>query len=162
GIGTSAGGNALSGAPTVSVTTTRPQSLVYGVGNDFDRTVARTMAAGQSLMHQYLGPADSHWVQTLTAGAVAATGTTVQLKDTGPTNDRWNFAAVEILALWPLDGHAPVASVGAVQTVASAAAVTLTGTASDPNIPARPLTYAWTQTSGPAVALTNANTLTPN
>jgi hypothetical protein len=35
---------------------------------------------------------------------------------------------------------------------------TLTATVVDPNVPARPLSYAWAQISGPAVVLTNAAT----
>jgi hypothetical protein len=98
GIGASAGANATSGAPAVSLKTTKPGSLVYGVGNDWDHAMTRTPAAGQTLVHQYLGPTnDSHWVQTFTAGAVSAAGTTVQLKDIAPTTDSWNFAGVEVL-----------------------------------------------------------------
>jgi hypothetical protein len=52
---------------------------------------------------------------------------------------------------------APTANAGAAQTVTSAAAVTLTGTATDPNLPVRTLTYGWTQTAGTTVTLTNAS-----
>jgi hypothetical protein len=56
---------------------------------------------------------------------------------------------------------APTANAGADQTVASGAAVSLDGTGStDPENDA--LTYAWTQTGGPAVTLTGANTATPS
>ena len=50
---------------------------------------------------------------------------------------------------------APIATAGANLTVASAALVTLSGTGVDPNVPARALTLAWTQTAGtPTVVLT--------
>ncbi len=53
----------------------------------------------------------------------------------------------------------PVANAGANRTVGSGAAVTLDGTASsDPN--GEPLAFAWTQTAGPAQALTGAATAT--
>ena len=55
----------------------------------------------------------------------------------------------------------PTANAGAAQTVPSASLVTLHGTASDPNVPALPLTFTWTQTTGPAVVLTGGGTLTP-
>ena len=42
----------------------------------------------------------------------------------------------------------PIAAAGAPQAVQSGAPVGLTGTATDPNIPPRPLTLAWVQTSG--------------
>jgi hypothetical protein len=77
GMGASAGASASSGAPTVSVTTTRAQSRVFAVGND--GTAAQVCAGRrQQLAHQWLGSADSHWLQTVTAGAVAAAGTAVQ------------------------------------------------------------------------------------
>lgn len=57
--------------------------------------------------------------------------------------------------------HPPVASAGAPQAVASGAAVSLDGRASsDPDAGAT-LSYAWTQASGPAVALAGALTATP-
>lgn len=54
----------------------------------------------------------------------------------------------------------PLASAGAPQTVAAAAAVTLDGSAStDPA--GRTLTYTWTQTAGPTVSLSGAATAKP-
>jgi hypothetical protein len=54
----------------------------------------------------------------------------------------------------------PVANAGSAQTVAAGAAVALDGThSSDPQ--GLPLTYAWTQTAGPSVALVNANSASP-
>jgi K319L-like, PKD domain len=56
---------------------------------------------------------------------------------------------------------APTASAGNDQTVASSATVNLDGTgSSDPD--ADTLTYAWSQTSGPSVTLSGANTSTPS
>ncbi len=54
---------------------------------------------------------------------------------------------------------APLVSAGAAQTVASGATVTLSGTATD--VPGDPLTLLWTQTAGPAVALSGATTPSP-
>ena len=54
----------------------------------------------------------------------------------------------------------PIANAGANRTVRSNVAVTLSAAAStDPNVPALPLTFAWTQTSGIPVVLNNANTV---
>jgi len=97
GIGAVAGATALSGPPHVELVTTRAGSLVFGVGNDWDNDLARTVPAGQSLVRQYLSQADdTFWVQSL-VGAVAAAGTPVTLDNPEPTTDRWNYSAVEIL-----------------------------------------------------------------
>jgi hypothetical protein len=72
---------------------------VYAVGNDWDKAIARVLGAGQTMVHQWVdtGTGDTYWVQSL-ASVVAAAGSAVQLNDTSPTTDRWNFTAVEILA----------------------------------------------------------------
>ena len=55
--------------------TTAAGSVVYGVGNDWDRAAARTIPAGQTKVHEFLAPTgDTFWVQRLTA-AVPASGT---------------------------------------------------------------------------------------
>lgn len=97
GIGASAVANGMTGAPTVSLTTTKAGSFVYGMGNDWDRAVARGLGPGQTMIHQWLDSAsgDTYWVQALSA-PVAVAGP-VQLNDTSPTTDRWNFAGVEIV-----------------------------------------------------------------
>jgi MYXO-CTERM domain-containing protein len=56
--------------------------------------------------------------------------------------------------------RAPVANAGADQTVEEGASVTLSGSGTDPDGDA--LTYAWTQTGGPSVPLSGANTATAN
>ena len=52
GAGASVAGSAASGAPSVSMTTTKAASLVFGVGNDWDRAVGRTLGANQTSVHQ--------------------------------------------------------------------------------------------------------------
>jgi MYXO-CTERM domain-containing protein len=54
----------------------------------------------------------------------------------------------------------PVANAGADQTVEEGASVTLSGSGTDPDGDA--LTYAWTQTGGPSVALSGGSTATAN
>ncbi len=57
---------------------------------------------------------------------------------------------------------APVANAGEPQTVTEGATVTLNGSATDPDSDAADLSYAWTQTSGPAVTLSGADSPSPS
>ena len=96
-IGATASANAASGAPTASLTTTQNNSWVFGVGDDWDNATARTVPAGQTLVHQYLATVgDTYWVQSQTAATPTA-GTIVTINDTAPTSDRYNLTIVEVL-----------------------------------------------------------------
>jgi hypothetical protein len=96
-IGATATGNAATGAPTAKLSTTRGNSLVVGVGNDYDDAKARTIGTGQTLIHQFLSPTgDTYWMQRQTA-ATPLSSTSVTLNDTAPTADRYNMAICEIL-----------------------------------------------------------------
>jgi len=77
--------------------TTRDNSWVFGVGNDFDNPINRTPAAGQVLVHSYLPPVgDTYWVQRQ-ANITPLAGTSVSINDTAPTGDRYNLTSVEVL-----------------------------------------------------------------
>jgi RHS repeat-associated protein len=112
-IGAFATANGASGAPTVSLTTTRNNSLVFGVGSDSsflgnNSFSTHTAGSNQTVISQaqYLGCADGNncnssfssslWVQQLDT-AVAAAATNVQVNDVAPTADPYDLAAVEIL-----------------------------------------------------------------
>ena len=98
GIGASSAASAATGAPNVLLTTTVAGAVVYGIGNDWDRAVARTLGPGQTMVHQWVDSTtgDTYWVQAL-IGPVPVRGTVIRLNDAAPTGDRWNFAAVEIV-----------------------------------------------------------------
>src|SRR5205814_5898287 len=97
-VGATATANSAGGPPSATLVTTRNNSLVFGVGNDFDNAIARTVGPNQTLVNQYLATiGDTYWVQR-TTGAAAAAGTTVTLNDTAPTADRYNFTICEIRA----------------------------------------------------------------
>jgi hypothetical protein len=70
---------------------------VLGVGNDYDNSLARTPASGQTLQHQWLDQTtgDTFWVQGVTAPTTAASQA-VRVNDTAPTSDQWNLVAVEV------------------------------------------------------------------
>ncbi|OLB63304.1 MAG: hypothetical protein AUI11_01930, partial [Acidobacteria bacterium 13_2_20CM_2_66_4] len=96
-IGATRSANAATGAPTGSVTTTRANSWVWGVGTDWANAIARTIGTGQTMVQQYLAPVgDTYWVQRRTA-TTPTSGTTVTINDTAPTTDMWNLSICEIL-----------------------------------------------------------------
>ena len=68
--------------------TTGNNSLIFGVGNDWDHAIPRTPGANQALVHQYLAPVDdTYWTQRVVP-AIPASGTSVTLNDVAPTDDR--------------------------------------------------------------------------
>jgi hypothetical protein len=126
-IGAIGSGNAISGAPTATLTTTRNNSWVFGVGSDWDNPIARTLAVNQTMVHQYLATAgDTFWVQRAASGTPAK-GTPVTISDTAPTGDRYNLTICEVLATgtptWGISGTVSPSSSG------SGTTLTLTGAA---------------------------------
>lgn len=98
GIGATATASSPNGAPTVSLTTTKVGSVVVGAGTDWDNSTTRTLATGQTLIHELsdtVHQADE-WAQKVTTPTVTV-GSTATIADTGPTVDQWNLAAAEIL-----------------------------------------------------------------
>ena len=88
--------NAAAGPPSASLITTRNNSVVLGVGNDYDAAVARTLGPGQVKVHETLtSVGDTYWVQRMSA-PTPLSGTTVTINDTGPTTDRYNLTIVEV------------------------------------------------------------------
>jgi Bacterial Ig domain/Lysyl oxidase len=96
GTGVAGATGAPSGAPDVYLPGIATASWVFAVGNDWDRAVARTPVAGQQLQDQWIDTAsgDTFWVQS-TAAPNTAPGL-VTIHDNAPTNDRFNYAAVEV------------------------------------------------------------------
>jgi hypothetical protein len=96
-VGAIGTGNAFEGLPSASLVTTRNNSWVFGVGNDFDNAISRTPVSGQSIVHQDLAPSnDTYWVQ-MQNGPTAWSGTNVTLSDTAPSTDRYNLSLCEVL-----------------------------------------------------------------
>ena len=112
-IGATASTSAKPGAPSATLTTTRANSWVFGVGNDYDNAVARTPGPNQVMVHQAL-PAvgDTYWVQRTTNPA-AASGTSVTINDTAPSGDRYNLFIAEIRSLGAPDTTLPTVSMTA-------------------------------------------------
>src|SRR2546426_9280582 len=96
-IGAIGSASSSSGAPTATLVTTRANSWIFGVGNDYDNAIARTPATGQSVVHEYLtSVGDTYWVQKQN-NAIPLSGTSVTISDTAPTTDRYNLSICEIL-----------------------------------------------------------------
>ena len=102
GVGASVSGSAANGAPSVSLKTTEDGTLVFAVGNDYDKATARTLGVNQVMLHQDLdtGTGDTYWSQ-YTGQITGSAGETVTMNDTAPTADQWNMAAVELLGDGP-------------------------------------------------------------
>ena len=98
GTGATAVASAATGAAAAKLTTTGATSLVFAVGNDWDNAIGRTLPVGDVMLNQYLNTSsgDTFWSE-YTNQPTGAAGTAVTIGTTGPTTDRWNMAAVELL-----------------------------------------------------------------
>jgi len=90
--------SAPSGAPDIYLRGVSAGNWVFAVGNDWDNAIARTPVSGQVLVHQRVDTqvGDTYWVQSTTAPSTA--NALVDIHDSAPTSDQWNYAAVEIVA----------------------------------------------------------------
>jgi len=89
---------APSGAPDIYLPGITAGNWVFAVGNDWDNAIARIPVSGQMLVHQDVDMVvgDTYWVQSTTAPSTA--NALVDIHDSFPTTDQWNYAAVEIVA----------------------------------------------------------------
>jgi hypothetical protein len=96
-VGATGTGNAASGLPTASLVTTRNNSWVFAVGNDWNQAIARTPGSSQTIVHQYLSSTgDTFWVQ-MQNSSTPLSGTTVTINDLLPMTDSYNLSLVEVL-----------------------------------------------------------------
>lgn len=98
GPGTVGQASAPSGAPDIYLPGVFAGNWVFAVGNDWDNAISRSPVTGQVVVHQRLdtGTGDTYWVQSTAAPSGA--DALVDIHDNAPTADRWNYAAVEIVA----------------------------------------------------------------
>jgi hypothetical protein len=116
-IGAVASGSGDFAAPFATLTTTRNNSWLVGVGNDWDRAIARKLGPNQTMVHQYLSPGgDTYWVQRQTS-ATPQSGTVLSINDTGPTGDRFNLSICEVLPA--VSPQTPTVSINAPATGAT-------------------------------------------
>jgi hypothetical protein len=136
GIGASSGSGAASGAPTTSLITSVDGSFVFGVGNDWDGAVARTLGPNQIKRHEWVNTTvgDTFWMQSQQSTTPAA-GTTVVTNAVAPTNHQWNLAAVEIVpAASPPDDQAPQVTVTGPVANATVSGITALGATAADNV----------------------------
>jgi PKD repeat protein len=151
-IGAVSSANGASGAPAASLVTTRSNSLVIGVGNDYDHAISRTVGAAQVLVHQDLAPVDdTYWVQRQ-ANVTSSSGTLVPINDTAPTSDRYNLAICEILA--PVVAAPLAANAGSPVSGTVGQAVTFSGSASGGT---PPYAYSWNFGDGGSASVAAAS-----
>jgi hypothetical protein len=123
-IGATASASASTGAPNATLVTTRNGSWVFGVGDDWDNAIARTVGADQTMAHQLLSKTnDTYWVQRQNS-PTPLSGTSVTINDTAPAGDCYNLTLVEVL---PPVGAYGIS--GSLSTQGSGAAVALGGAA---------------------------------
>jgi hypothetical protein len=101
GTGEAAQTSAPSGPPDCSISHVSPGYWVFAVGNDWDQAIARTAANGEVLVHQAIDVqvGDTFWVQS--TAAPSNSNLAVDISDTGPTADQWNYACVAIVPTHP-------------------------------------------------------------
>lgn len=97
GIGKVATSHSSSGAPAGKLTTSKANSWVFAVGDDWLKSALRTVGAGQSIVSQSTDTQqDTYWVQA-TKTVTPKAGTSVTINDTKPAKDPFNMVLVEIL-----------------------------------------------------------------
>jgi hypothetical protein len=85
GVGQTSGASGRHSAPLASLRTTSADSWVFGVGNDPNESILRTLGVGQTLVSQSTDPAGAtYWVQSQ-ATLTPAAGTRVVINDLAPS-----------------------------------------------------------------------------
>ncbi|MBV8551247.1 MAG: hypothetical protein JOY54_08090 [Acidobacteriaceae bacterium] len=155
-IGAVVSSHAKSGAPTGTIVTTRNGSWVFGVGNDFDNAIARSPAAGQTIVHQLLTTTgDTYWVQMQNA-IIPQSGTSVTIGDTAPTSDQYNLSMVEILPA-PAPTYSVSGSIGPSSAIAGTT-IGLTGSATASVAPDSSGNFVFSNLNNGTYTITASNT----
>jgi chitinase len=145
----------VNGAPTTPATPTGASSALVNTAIAF--STSATDPNGDSLQYQYDwgGGVLSGWGAASQSHSWAAAGqyaVKAQARDSLGLASAWSGAKTVTISANP-QNQAPAANAGSDQTVNAAAAVSLSGTGTDPENGT--LTYQWRQTGGTSVTLSN-------
>ena len=146
---------AANGAPTTPATPTGASSALVNTAITF--STSATDPNGDSLQYRYDwgGGVLSGWGAASQSHSWAAAGqyaVKAQARDSLGLESAWSGAKTVTISQSP-QNQAPAANAGSDQTVNAAAAVSLSGTGTDPENGT--LTYQWRQTGGTSVTLSN-------
>jgi chitinase len=153
---------APNGAPTTPATPTGSSSALVNTAITF--STSATDPNGDSLQYRYDWGAGvlSGWGASSQSTSWAAAGqyaVKAQARDSLGLESVWSSAKTVTISANP-QNQAPAANAGSDQTVNTAAAVSLSGTGTDPENGA--LTYQWRQTGGTPVTLSNPTSARTN
>ena len=145
----------VNGAPTTPATPTGASSTLVNTAIAF--STSATDPNGDSLQYRYDwgGGVLSNWGAASQSTSWAAAGqyaVKAQARDSLGLESAWSGAKAVAISPNP-QNQAPTANAGSDQTVNAAAAVSLSGTGTDPENGT--LTYQWRQTGGTSVTLSN-------
>jgi hypothetical protein len=98
GVGAASGASGSTGAPRVSLRTRFATSLVFAVGNDWDRAIARVLPVGWVRLDQWVDAdvGDTFWSQ-YTNQPTGRAHSLISVHVAAPTTDQWNLVAVEVV-----------------------------------------------------------------
>jgi hypothetical protein len=131
--GAVASGSGKTGMPTATLTTTEAGSWVWGVGDDWDNAISRTVGSNQTEFDEYLAPVgDTYWVQRQSSVGNAA-NSQVTIDDTAPTTDHFDLSLVEIVPA-VADTAPPTTPTNVAAHVVSSSQVNLTWAASTDDV----------------------------
>lgn len=163
--GASAG--SASNPPSLTYKTTANGSWVFGNGDAPGHGVVRTVASGQTIVHEFVsgnsGSGNDLWVQQLNS-PTALGGSNVTLNDTAPSAYAWNLTAVEVLAAGP-----PVKTLSSIAVSPTTATATIGGapvqfaakaTYSDSSTADVTTAASWTSSTGAATIGLHTGTAT--
>jgi hypothetical protein len=137
-----------SGALALALTGSPPVTLTGPAALDFSLVVSPATPVGLDLTTTF----QVRFTPSLTGTRAA----TVSIANNDPDANPYAFA------IQGTGGNgAPIANAGSDQTVTAGSPVTLDGSASSDPDGHTPLTYGWTQTSGPTVTLSSAGVVNP-